>query len=561
MIINGSSRSNGLQLGGYLLDLFGRDKNENIEVLEVAHPEKHLVEALKQMQEITGSGQRGQKGLYHAQISPAIGEDLELSPAQWIRAADVLEQQMGLEGQARALVTHEKNGRIHLHAVWQRYDLDQGKLLSDSWDYIKHEKASRQLEEEFGHEPVPSPHLDKEKRSENSYEHGDKMQDERSKIDRVTLKQELTAAYQESDNGKAFINALSDKGFILAQGRHKSFSIVDENSTVYNPVRFIEDVKTKEFKAKFADIKRDDLPSVEEAKAIQREQNNTPTISQEGDRLARIQAGEKIQLLKDQQQEQKKLIRSQAKDLSHFDKDTKKEIEKLEQKEKSGVIGTFFLKITRRYDAREAQRLERHEGRIDKAALDRVDLLKDHKHIRREARVGHKEGRKELNHEQEKARQIFSEREQKIIKARIPEYQRQFTQSKKPEILEKTEKSEKPEAFVEKDYTHEDYERKPDKRGKSIDLSKYDSKPQTYVDEHGEIKPDHRGKSIDLDKLDSNARADTDEKAEEKPDRRGQSIDLEALQEKGKQQKEAEKNRSHDKEHERFKGDDRENEH
>lgn len=560
MIINGSSRSNGLQLGGYLLDLFGRDKNENIEVLEVAHPEKHLVEALKQMQEITGSGQRGQKGLYHAQISPAIGEDLEISPAQWIRAADVLEEQMGYEGQARALVIHEKNGRIHLHAVWQRYDLDQGKLLSDSWDYIKHEKASRQLEEEFGHEHVSSPHLDKEKRSENSYEHGDKMQDERSKIDRTKLKQELTAAYQESDNGKAFINSLSDKGFILAQGRHKSFSIVDESSTVYNPVRFIEDVKTKEFKEKFKDLDRGILPSVEEAKAIQREQNNKPIISQEGDRLARIQAGEKIQLLKDQQQEQKKLIRTQSKDLKSFDKDTKKEIDRLEQKEKSGVIGTFFLKITRRYDAHEAQRIERHEERIDKAALERIDLLKDQKHIRGEAREKHKEGRKELNHEQEKARQIFSDREQKIIKARIPEYQRQFTQSKKPEILEKSENTEKQQAFVEKDYTHEDYKRKSNKRGKSIDLSKYETKPRTYVDEHGEVKPDRRGKSIDLDRLGSNAKADKDENSEKKPDRRGQSIDLEALKEKVKQEKRSEKNRSHN-EHERFKGDDTENEH
>ena len=78
-----------------------------------------------------------------------------LTPEQRLRAVDVLEEKLGFQGQSRVVVMHDKHGRAHLHVVWCRMDYDTGTLRSDSQNYLKHEKASLQLEREFGHEIVP----------------------------------------------------------------------------------------------------------------------------------------------------------------------------------------------------------------------------------------------------------------------------------------------------------------------------------------------------------------------------------------------------------------------
>ena len=55
-----------------------------------------------------------------------------MTPEQWQRAVDVLDKELGLEGQPRAVVMHEKRGREHIHVVWARTDIDTMTLRSDS---------------------------------------------------------------------------------------------------------------------------------------------------------------------------------------------------------------------------------------------------------------------------------------------------------------------------------------------------------------------------------------------------------------------------------------------
>ncbi|MBK9433365.1 MAG: plasmid mobilization relaxosome protein MobC [Sphingomonadales bacterium] len=59
----------------------------------------------------------------------------EMSRDQWLRAVEVLEEELGLQGQPRAIVMHEKNGREHIHVVWARTDMGTMKLRSDSMNY------------------------------------------------------------------------------------------------------------------------------------------------------------------------------------------------------------------------------------------------------------------------------------------------------------------------------------------------------------------------------------------------------------------------------------------
>jgi hypothetical protein len=50
-------------------------------------------------------------------------------------------------------VMHEYKGREHLHLVHSRID-ENGKAISDSWNYLHHEKAAREIEAELGLEPT-----------------------------------------------------------------------------------------------------------------------------------------------------------------------------------------------------------------------------------------------------------------------------------------------------------------------------------------------------------------------------------------------------------------------
>ena len=114
MIIKGASRAAPDQLARHLQR---RDTNERVEIIELQSPVAGLRDAFRDWQTLS-EGTQGFKGLYHANIDPAA--DYTMTPEQWKRAVEVLEKELGFEGQPRAVVMHEKHGRQHIHVVWAR---------------------------------------------------------------------------------------------------------------------------------------------------------------------------------------------------------------------------------------------------------------------------------------------------------------------------------------------------------------------------------------------------------------------------------------------------------
>ena len=119
MIIKGGSRAAPGQLAWHLQRL---DTNDKIEILELQSPAPNLAEAFRDWQTLV-EGTRGFKGLYHANIDPA--KDYTMTREQWQHAVEVLEKELKLEGQPRAVVMHEKHCREHIHVVWARTDIDR----------------------------------------------------------------------------------------------------------------------------------------------------------------------------------------------------------------------------------------------------------------------------------------------------------------------------------------------------------------------------------------------------------------------------------------------------
>src|SRR6266571_5007526 len=135
---------------------------------------------------------------------------------QWERCVEVLEKELGLEGQPRVVVMHEKHGREHIHVVWARTDIDTMTLRSDSQNYLAHERASKALELEFGHDLVPGKHdkRDREKQPEfprSEMTHAEWQQAERTGVDPAERRDQITALKQASDSAHAFKAALEDQ--------------------------------------------------------------------------------------------------------------------------------------------------------------------------------------------------------------------------------------------------------------------------------------------------------------------------------------------------------------
>lgn len=274
MIIKGGSRAAPRGLARHL----GReDTNERVRVLELQSPARNTTEAFEDWQTLA-EGTIGRFGLYHANIDPDA--KYTMTDEQWFRAADVLEEELRLTGQPRAIVMHEKGGRQHIHVVWQRTDIDTMTLRDDGWNFASHERASLRLEQEFGHEHVPGKHAKRDRENQPDMpdarlDHSEWQQAQRGGLDHNSRKAQVTELYQAADSGPAFRAALEDAGYVLARGDKRDFMILDEDAKAYSLGRQLPGVRAKELRAFMVEVDPTALPSVKEARAELREMART----------------------------------------------------------------------------------------------------------------------------------------------------------------------------------------------------------------------------------------------------------------------------------------------
>jgi hypothetical protein len=70
--------------------------------------------------------------------------------ADFERAADEAEERLGLVGQPRAIILHEKEGRRHAHVVWSRSDAENMRAVNLAHFKNKLTSLSRELYLEHG---------------------------------------------------------------------------------------------------------------------------------------------------------------------------------------------------------------------------------------------------------------------------------------------------------------------------------------------------------------------------------------------------------------------------
>lgn len=259
MILKASQRGGGRDLAVHLMRT---DDNEHIDLHELrGFASDNLKDAFKEAEAVS-RGTKCRQYLFSLSLSPP--EQARVSVEEFERTIDRIEERLGLEGQPRAVVFHEKEGRRHAHCVWSRIDAETMTARQLSFFKKKLMGVSRDLYLEHGW-TMPRGLENTAERNPTNFTLAEWQQAKRQGVDPRWIKQALQECWTKSDSRRAFEHALQERGFFLAKGDRRGHVVLDHAGEVYSLPRML-DIKTKEVRARLGEGA--DLPSVEATQQI-----------------------------------------------------------------------------------------------------------------------------------------------------------------------------------------------------------------------------------------------------------------------------------------------------
>jgi len=260
MILKGSQRAGARNLSHHLLNI---QDNDHVTVLELSgFVSDDLHGALSEIHAISKATQCTQF-MFSLSLNPP--QDFCAGEQEFIDAADRVAEKLGLDGQPRAIVIHEKNGRRHAHVVWSRIanSAEGGNLKAINLPHFKRKlnDLSRDLYLDHGWD-LPKGLQVNGGKSPLNFTLAEWQQAKRQGLDPREIKNVFQEAWKQADTLKAFGNAMAERGYFIARGDRRGFVALDVNGDVYSLPKWIG-VRTKEIKIRFG--KPDHLPSVTDA--------------------------------------------------------------------------------------------------------------------------------------------------------------------------------------------------------------------------------------------------------------------------------------------------------
>ncbi|MEM9734294.1 MAG: relaxase/mobilization nuclease domain-containing protein [Pseudomonadota bacterium] len=320
MILKGSQRAGARELAYHLLNT--RD-NDHITVHEVSgFVSDDVVEALNEAYAIS-QATRCRQFLFSLSLNPPEGENVSIRDFE--TAIAKAEERLGLCGQPRAVIFHEKEDRRHAHCVWNRIDISsmtaiqlshyKNKLTSLSQElYLEHDwvlPAGLRNWQERTAEGHADDDVEKHSQAQAvNFSLAEWQQAKRAKADPRELKRIFQDCWKQSDGRGAFQSALAEQGYILARGDRRGHVAVDWRGEVYAVSRWVC-VKAKHVRDRFGEL--DGLPTVSQAKAMHAEQETqklegiAQSLQKEFTAVANAYRAKRTQLVSEQRTERRKL--------------------------------------------------------------------------------------------------------------------------------------------------------------------------------------------------------------------------------------------------------------
>ncbi|WOI52978.1 relaxase/mobilization nuclease domain-containing protein [Parvularcula sp. LCG005] len=267
MILVGNQRGGAQNLALHLLS----PENEHVYVHEISGFASDTLQGAFNEAYAISRGTRCQQFLFSLSLNPP--EDAEVSEEEFYSAISKVEEKLGLIGQPRAIVFHEKEGRRHCHAVWSRIDSQAMKAIPLSFSKSKMQEVSRELYLEHGWK-MPRGLAQHGQSDPRNFTLAEWQQARRMGRNARDLKDTLQDAWAISDSRAGFEAALQERGFKLARGDRRGFVAVPYDGEVLSLSRYLG-VTKKDMESRLGSPK--ELPSVDETKR-QMAQEMTPVM-------------------------------------------------------------------------------------------------------------------------------------------------------------------------------------------------------------------------------------------------------------------------------------------
>ncbi len=258
MILVGNSRGGARDLAQHLM----KDENDHVTVHELRGFVSNDLDGAFQEAYAVSRGTRCRQYLFSLSLNPPA--DANVSTQHFERAIDQVEQQVGLEGQPRAIVFHEKEGRRHAHAVWSRIDAETMTARQMSFHKMKLQEVSRELYREHGWR-MPEGLADRSKSDPRNYTLAEWQQAKRVGKDAREIKEAFQDAWAISDNRASFEHALKERGYWLARADRRGFVAIDHHGEVFSVPRQTA-TKTKAVRERLGD--EETLPSLDQVREV-----------------------------------------------------------------------------------------------------------------------------------------------------------------------------------------------------------------------------------------------------------------------------------------------------
>jgi hypothetical protein len=262
MICKGTTHNNGAKLAAYMTT--GK-RGERAELWQLRGFEATgIKDAFRDIQIMAGAT-KCEQPFFHVQVRNREGE--KLTRQQWEATADRIEQMLGLTGQPRAISfhTYDHNGDEHMHVAWSR--INENTLTAVPLPFFKQrlKKISRELEMEFALQPVTNR---REGNIKFAPTRAEQEQARRLGLDIHEVRNVIRNCWDRSDCGSSFQAALEHEGLSLAKGERRDFVVIDHAGGIHALGKRILDVTATQARNRMADLSRDDLPTVEMARAL-----------------------------------------------------------------------------------------------------------------------------------------------------------------------------------------------------------------------------------------------------------------------------------------------------
>ena len=373
MILVGNQRGGAKNLAIHLM----KEENERVNVHELrGFSSDNLMSALNETYAISRATKCTQF-LFSLSLNPPPQE--KVSTEDFEKAIEQVEEKLGLSGQPRAIVFHEKEGRKHCHTVWSRIDTEEMKAIQLSFSKQKLQSVARELYLEHGWK-MPRGLVNNKERDPRNFTLAEWQQAKRIGKDTRAIKADFQDAWAISDSKVAFTHALQERGYKLARGDRRGFVAVDYQGEVYSVSRWTG-LKTKQVRERLGDLK--DLPNVDETKALI--------------------AAEMLPKMQDFEKE----ISTAQKEKTVKAEEQRKKLENEQQAKQNALATALKLRQLREEKIRKARIRRGLKGLVDRITGKRKQTMKRNEQEKQKTLVRDKQEKSILITKQSSDREIF----------------------------------------------------------------------------------------------------------------------------------------------------------